>query len=180
MVEHVVQAGHEGQTGDDGLVQRQTHEADANAEKDDADVLDGVVGKELLDVVLTQGVGHAQHAGQGADHEDEQAPPQLHAGGGEQVQADLHDTEDADLDHAAGHERRHVGRRRRVSLGKPGVEREHAGLAAEAHEGEHEAHRTQDRAEVMGAEGRKLEGAGLGGHDEEADHDAHEADVGHD
>ena len=178
VVERVVEGGHEREHGDTGLTERHGGHGGADAEQDDADVLDGVIGQQALDVMLLQGESHAEDRRDRTEDHDHEAPPDLDARCGEQVETDLQDTEDTDLDHATGHEGGHVGRRLGVRLGQPRVQRDDTGLGTEAEEREHEAHGSDLGAELGRAEiGERERAAGVVGHGEEARHDEHEAHV---
>ena len=60
MVKRVVEGGHQSQDGDADRVERHCGHGSADAEQNDADVLDGVIGQQALDVMLLQGEGHAE------------------------------------------------------------------------------------------------------------------------
>ena len=178
MVKRVVEGGHQSQDGDADRVERHGGHGGADAEQNDADVLDGVIGQQALDVMLLQGESHAEDRRDRTEDHDHKAPPDLNARGGEQVETNLEDAEDTDLDHAAGHEGTHVGRRLRMSLGQPAVQRDDTGLGAKTKEGEHEAHGCDRGAELRSAEIRKGKRAtGEVGHGKETRHDEHKAHV---
>ena len=60
VVERVVEGGHERDRRDDVVARGVRRHGRADTEQDDADVLDGVVGQQALDVVLVEGVDDAQ------------------------------------------------------------------------------------------------------------------------
>ena len=113
-------------------------ERQAEADEDDADVLDRVVGEQALQVVLHQRVQHAEHRGGAAEHQDHHAPPP--GGRPEQVEHDAHEAVDRDLGHDPAHQRRDVARRRRVGERQPDVQRHEPGLrsGAEQHQRQHQ------------------------------------------
>ena len=178
MVERVVEGGHERDRRDDVVAQGVRRHGRADTEQDDADVLDGVVGQQALNVVLVEGVDDAQDRRDGSEDQDHEAPPELDARTREQVETDLEDSQDADLDHAAGHEGGHVGRRLGVRLGQPGVQRDDTGLCAESEEREDEARGGDGGSKVMRTEITEAEGtAHAVGHEQEARHDKDKAHV---
>ena len=109
--------------------------ADAQPKRDDADVLDAVIGQQPFQVVLRQGVEHAEDAGDDADGHQRPAPP-----GRRRPEQRQHAQQpvDARLDHHAAHHGRDVRRRGRMGLGQPDVHRNEAGLRAEADHGQQE------------------------------------------
>ena len=109
---------------------------DPDADQDDPDVLDAVEREQALEVVLHQRVQHAQHGGDDADHEDEEAPPL--GPRAQDLEPEPDDPVDPGLDHHPRHQRRDVGRRDRVGPRQPDVERDRAGLRAEADQDEDE------------------------------------------
>ena len=139
-----------------------------------------MVGQKALEVVLSQGIDHAEHRGDGADDDDEHAPTNFAARSTEQIEAHLANAEDADLDHAAGHERAHVGGRRRMGLRQPRMEGHHARLRPETEEGQREGQRGDAGGKCMGTERLELKRAGGRGHGEERARDHQKADMGHD
>ena len=96
---------------------------------DDPDVLDGVVGEEPLQVVLADGEGDPQHAGDGPQQEHAAAPP---GGDVEEAEKDPHHAVDAALQHQPGEHGGDVARGVGVRRGEPDVQRHDAGLEAEA------------------------------------------------
>ncbi len=180
VVHHVVQAGQQADGGQPRQPGGPAHDTRAHAQQDNADILYRVVGQQTLQIVLAQGVHHAHHRRHRADDYHQHTPAYLTAGYAQQVEAYLANAEDADLDHATGHERTHIGRRGRMGLGQPGMKGHHAGLRAEAEEGQHERHRSQTRRKGRGAECLELQGAGGAGHNEERDGDHQKTDMGHD
>ena len=105
---------------------RAQHEACADAEHDDPDVLDRVQGKQTLEIVLEQRVDDAAERRERADCKDEHAEPdRQHA-----VPFDQHAYQpvDRDLDHHAAHQGRDGRRRNRVRTRKPYMQRHHTGL----------------------------------------------------
>jgi len=157
-----------------GLAQRR----DAHAEQDDADVLDRGVGQQPLDVVLQRGEDHAPHARNDAQGQQEVARRAQH-GQVAQRRDDAQDAVDARLDHHARHEGRDVRRGRRVRLREPDVQREHAGLHAEARQEDEQQRQGRLRAEIFG-QGAERRGAARAVQCDEADDEQHEAHVHHD
>ena len=75
MVEHVQQARRQGQRRGRRHAERLERQREPESDIDDADVLDRVVGEQALEVVLHQGVDHAEQGGAGADRQNRNAPP---------------------------------------------------------------------------------------------------------
>ena len=75
MVEDVEQGGRHRQRGGQGHAMRLEGEREAEADEDDADILNRVIGEQPLEVVLHQRVEHAHHCGHAAEGEHEHAPP---------------------------------------------------------------------------------------------------------
>ncbi len=89
----------------------QRPEADAN--QNDPDVLDRVVRQQTLQIVLSQGPYHPEHARDDPQQQDAPPPP----GGCRYQTHDPEQTVDPRLDHHARHDRGNVARGGRVSLG---------------------------------------------------------------
>ena len=136
VVEGVIEAGHEPHRRKGRQPVALEHEPGADAEEDDPDVLDRVIGQESLEIVFHERVQHAQQRGDGSRGQDDGAPPGRAAA--EQVQRDPQQPVDAKLDHRAGHQRRHVARRGRMCERQPDVERHQPRLRAEPDESENE------------------------------------------
>ena len=107
---------------------------EAEADEDDADILDRVVGEQALEVVLHQGVEHAHDRGDAAQREDHHGRPP--AGRAEQVEHDAHEAVDRDLGHDPAHQRRDVAGCRRMGQRQPDMERHQPGLGAGAEQGQ--------------------------------------------
>ena len=90
------------------------------------------------------------------------------------------DAVDAELDHHAGQERGSVGRRDRVRLGQPDVQRDEPGLEPEPGQGEQEGRGQPAMADQVRAGRDRVQGRGvrLGGEDHERGDDQQEADLG--
>src|SRR5439155_599724 len=83
----------------------------ARADQDDPDVLDRREREKPLEVVVDEGVEHADHGRHGAGEEHGHAPPR--GADAEPVETRAEEPVDTELDHHAGHEGRDVARRRR-------------------------------------------------------------------
>ena len=103
VVERVVERGDQGKHAGCRVAETDEHHGHPQAEQDDADVLDRVVGEQALQVVLHEGVQHAEQRGGGADREHQQAPFPAHAS--DQVINHPHHAVDRGLDHDAAHQR---------------------------------------------------------------------------
>ena len=111
-------------------------ERQPKSDEDDADVLDGAVGEELLEILLHHGIEHADERRAAADGEHDHGPPPFRLA--EEVEHDPHEAVDRDLGHNAAHQRRDVARRRRVRERQPDVQRHEAGLRSGAEENKHQ------------------------------------------
>ena len=101
---------------------------DAQAQRDDADVLDAVIRQQPFQVVLRQRKQHAEHTRSQPDANEHPAPPQRRrAQKRERAQQSIN----ARLDHHARHQRRNVARRGGMRFRQPDVKRHEAGLRAE-------------------------------------------------
>ncbi len=100
VIPHVEQRAGESEHDQVLAVERATQQRDAEPERDDADVLDGVIREQALEIVLRDREPDAEHRGDRADDDQRDAPPHrwvgAHAG-------DPHDAVDADLDQHARH-----------------------------------------------------------------------------
>jgi len=63
MVEHVEQRGGERQGSRDIHVVCPERQGEAETNEDDPDILDGVIGEQPLEIVLHQGIEHADNGG---------------------------------------------------------------------------------------------------------------------
>ena len=75
VIEYVEQRGCQRQRRGGRHVVRRKGEREAEADEDDADILDGVVGEQPLEVVLHQGAQHAEHTGDAGNRDHDDAPP---------------------------------------------------------------------------------------------------------
>jgi outer membrane translocation and assembly module TamA len=87
-------------------------EGKTEADKDDADVLDRVIGEQPFEIVLHQGVEHAHDGGNAAQREHEHAPPP--GGRPQQVEHDPHEAINRDLGHHPAHQGGDMAWRRRM------------------------------------------------------------------
>ena len=111
------------------LIQRQPGHARANAEQNDADILQRVVRQKTLDIVLHQRVQAADEGGDHARNQQHHAPPQRRLSAG---QRNRQDPKQTDLHH---HHRKQRGGGRgsiRMRLRHPAVQRNDAGEQAKA------------------------------------------------
>ena len=132
VVERVQQRGGERERRPGVGAARAQHQAGAEAEHDDPDVLDRVQREQPLEVVLEERVDDAADRRERADREHEHAEPERqHA---EPVDEHAHEPVDRDLDHHAAHQRRHGRGRDRMRARQPDVQRHHARLRPHADE----------------------------------------------
>ncbi len=126
MVEHVEQRCRQRQRrGEDHAVGAEG-EREAQADIDDADVLDRVVGEEAFEVVLHQRVEDAHHRGDAAEDKHDRRPPPLDRS--EQIEDDADERVDRYLGHHSAHQGRDMARRCRVGEWQPHVQWHDAGL----------------------------------------------------
>src|SRR4029079_17715365 len=78
-------------------------ERKAEANKNDADIFNRVIGEQPLQIVLHQGIEHAHHRGDTAYREHEHAPPPDRRT--EQIERNAHKAIDRDLGHDPAHQR---------------------------------------------------------------------------
>ena len=95
-------------------------ERQAETDENEADVLDGAVGEDPLEVTLHQRVENAEHGGSAADRQDRDAPPPGRRA--EEVENDPHEAIDRDFGHDAAHQRGDMARRRRMRERQPDVQ----------------------------------------------------------
>ncbi|VTR64888.1 hypothetical protein DESC_270035 [Desulfosarcina cetonica] len=69
VIEHVQEGAGKAEDGHDGVLGLHADHADAHADQDDADVLHAVIGQEAFQVVLAQGIDHAEHAGENTENQ---------------------------------------------------------------------------------------------------------------
>ncbi len=146
----------------------------AEAEGDDADVLDRVIGEQALEIVLHERPQHAPQARQQAD--GDQRDPQPARRRPEPLELDADQPVQRDLDHHPRHQSRQVGGRHGVGARQPRVQRHEAGLGAEADQ-------RGDRDERLGPAPRRRQRGGIADRavaleDEERDPHPGAAEVG--
>ncbi len=180
VVDRVEDGGGQGEGREFRRALRVQQQRAADADQDDADVLDAVEGKQPLDVVLHDRVKHAHHGRDRADGQDQQGQPVGAAADDIDRQPDQ--AVDPGLDHRPGHDGRNVRRRHRVGARQPGVERHRAGLGREPDRDENQdqvpRHRGQcGRGKVPGGEVDAP--AAPRGEKSKADQDGGRGHVGH-
>ncbi len=127
MVDEVVQASDKPGGNQRRLVKRQPGDARAKTEQDDADVFQGVVRQQTLDVVLHQGVQPADKGGDHPRNQQRYPPPQRRLTA---RQGNRQNAEQTDLHY---HRRKQCGGGRRgirVRLRDPAVQRDNPGQQA--------------------------------------------------
>ncbi len=159
MVEDVQQTGRHGERCGRGHAKHLESERKPKPNKDDADVLDRVVRKQPLEVVLHQGVEHAEQGGAGPDREDRNAPPP--AGRPREFKHDPDEAVDGDLRHDPAHQRGDMARRRRVSERQPNMQRHDPRLRPRADQGQNEGEGGDAGRRLRRAHG--VEGVAAGG-----------------
>ena len=104
----------------------------AEADKDDPDILDGVIGEQALEIVLHQRVEDAQHASGAGEHKDEHAPPPHRRT--EQIEHDPDKAVDRDLGHHPAHQSGDMTRGGGMGERQPGMQRNETRLGAGANQ----------------------------------------------
>ena len=135
VVEHVEQCAGKAEGRHQPVAGGDAEHAQAETEQDDADVLNGGVRQQPLEVMLAQGMDHAENARGHAEQED---GLRKERGRVAEQQVDADDAVDAHLDHHPGEQGRDVAGRGRVGVRQPDVQRQDARLGAEAGQGEEE------------------------------------------
>ena len=153
-------------------------ERETQADEDDADVLDRVIGEQPLEVVLHQRVEHAEHGGHPAEHDHDRRPPPGQRP--HQVEGDADEGIDRDLGHHAAHQRRDVAGRRRVGQRQPDMQRHDAGLGTGADERQHQNQSAGERRQRRRAHGGEGVAAGGAGEQAEGEQQCQRAGAGHD
>ena len=132
MVEHRCQRQRRQRSHAEGL----EGQGQADADEEQADVLDRGISQEPLHVALHGGEDDAEQRRDQAQREDRDAPPPQ--GLMEQVEGNPEYAVDRGLEHDPAHHRRNRRRGGRVRLGQPDVQRQQACFGAEAEQGEGE------------------------------------------
>ena len=174
VVEHVQQRRGEGDRRPGRLALGGEEDRGAEAERDDADVLDRVEGEQPLEVVLDERVEDAAERREQADGEDDQPDPERRRR--RPLEEDADEAVEGDLDHHPRHQRRDVARRHRVGAGQPGVQRHQPGLGAEADQ-RGDQHQRLDAGALRGERARVGERPVVG-EGEDRDPDPGAAEVG--
>ena len=126
---------------------------EAKTDKDDADVLDGGIGQQTLQVVLHQRGENADHRGDGRQGQHDQArPPRRLA---DQIEHDPDEAVDGDLGHHPAHQRRDMARRRRMRQRQPDVERHEARFRARTDQRKQQHQGACDRIRMVPAHRRE-------------------------
>ena len=124
-------------------------EREPEPDEDDADILDGVIGEQPLEVVLHERVQHAHHGRDAGEREHHNAPPPSRRSG--EIEDDPHEAIDGDFGHHAAHQAGDVTRRGRMRERQPDVQWHDAGLRAGAEQGEHQRQRSDRGGRMRGA-----------------------------
>ncbi len=177
MAEDVVQRRDQSDNAQDLVAGADENHGQAEAGENDADVLDRAVGQQALEVVAQHRVQHPEQGRGRAD--DQQHQPPLPLDVADQVIGDADQPVDRHLEHDTAHERGDVRRRHRMRFRQPRVQRHHAGLHAEAEEGEREGDRGPGGGEFRRAHGAEGEPAAEAGEHAETQQDRQPADVRH-
>ena len=150
----------------------------AEADEDDADVLDRVIGEQALQIVLHQRIQHAEHGGDAADRQHHGAGPPCRRT--EQIEHDAHEAVHRDLGHHPAHQRRHMARRGGMRERQPGVQRHDAGLRSGADQRKHQGECGDARCRVRGTHRVEAVAAGWSGQQAEAQQQGEAGEACHD
>ncbi len=153
MVEHVEERGGERKRGRDVHAVGTEREREPEADEDDADVLDRMIGEQPLEIVLHERIEHAERRGDAAEREHHESAPRSRRA--DEIEYDAHEAVDADLGHDSGEQRRDVARRRRMRERQPDMERHEPGLRPGAHEHEDHGEAGGERRRSRCAHGRE-------------------------
>ena len=121
VIENVEQRGCQRKRCGSRHIVRRKSERKTEADEDDPNVLDRVVGEQSLEVVLHQGAEHAEHARRSSERDHDDAPPPGRRP--VEVEDDADEAVDRDLGHYPAHQRRDVAWCSGVSEGKPDMQR---------------------------------------------------------
>jgi len=138
----------------------------SEADENDADVLDGVIREQALEIVLHQRVQHAEDGAGAAEEEHHTSRPPGRRS--HQVEHDANEAVHRDLGHHAAHERGHMARRGRMRERQPDVERHEPCLGTRAEQCQGENRRGDGRREMRIADGVKRVTAGWTGEETKA------------
>ena len=130
MVEGVIETSDQSERGQIRLAQRAKHQRRAEADKNDADILDAVPREQALEVVLHQRVEHSQQSRRHAQRQHHGSHPKRRRS--VEIEEDARHAVDAGLEDDARHQRGNIAGRNRVRLRNPDVQRNHPRLHAEA------------------------------------------------
>ena len=135
VVENVEKSGGKADDGEQRHRFGEPQHADPDAEQNDPDILDAVIGEQALEIMLRQGEQHAEHPARPAHGDQQPAPPWL---GRPENGQDPDQPVNADLDHRSRHQCRGMAGRDRVRFRQPDMRRDDAGLCAKADQGQNE------------------------------------------
>ena len=127
----------EPESGDRGFAQRNHHECDAQAHRDDADIFDGMIGEQAFEIVIDDRIKDTDQRAGRADARDHDSPEQLRRPG--QLQDDERKPVHRDLQHRAREHGRRVCRRDGMRPRQPKVQWNETRFRAEPGEGQGES-----------------------------------------
>ena len=117
-------------------------------DKDDADILDGVIGEQPFEVVLHERVQHTHDGRDASECEHHDAPPPSRRSG--EIEDDPDETIDGDFGHHAAHKAGDLTGRGRMRKRQPDVEWHDAGLRAGTEQSEHQRQRSDRGGRMRG------------------------------
>jgi len=138
MIHHMQQGRTNTKGRNNGVARGNPQQAHAQRQSDDAYILHTAVGQQTFEIVLCQSEKNARQPGDGPDAHQCPAPP---CRGRPQKGEHAQQAVQADFDHYAAHQCRHVRRGHWMGFGQPDMQRHKAGLGAETNQGQCENQR---------------------------------------
>ena len=129
MVDQVIHAADKAQHHQGWVMSRHAGDECPEAEQDNADVFQGVVRQQALNIVLHQGVQPADEGGDHPQHQQHHSPPQRRNAAG---QRDRQDAVQTDLHHYRRKQRGSRSAGASVGLRRPAVQRNDPGQQRKA------------------------------------------------
>ena len=177
VVEDVKQRRGEGQRRRQALAIGLKRQRQPEADKDDADILDGRIGQQPFEVALHQRIENTHHRGDAAERQHHHARGPIRTA--EQIEHHADEAVDRHLGHHAAHQRRDVTGRGRMGQRQPDMERHQAGLGARAKQHQHQHQGRRGAGMRRGADGVKAVVAGGTGEEAKRQQQRQRAKTGH-
>ena len=129
VVEDMKQSAEKSEQGDRVISERKADHPQADSKADDADVFDAVIGQQLLQVMLGDGIHHSENARHKGNEKNDIAEDGIRSAAEKQ---DAENPVNPGLDHHSGHQGGHTGRRGRMGQRQPGMKRNESRFQPEA------------------------------------------------